>query len=348
LLSNLNILTKSIGRAAGLALLFLSLNLKAQNLVYNPSFEEYSSCPIQADLDFNVCTRWFNPTNPHDDGDIITPWSSPDYFNSCYQNSDNMFGIPINIFGTQSPRSGSGYTGIISGAAFISNPPDGAEYREYIEGQLTTPLITGKNYCVGFYISLAGKRCNYSTDMIGIYFSSDSLLSATQNSIVVTPQIENQINNYLNDTTNWIKFSGTFTAIGGERFITIGNFRNQNSTNYYNLNYFPNYPDNTSVYYYIDDVSVTDCGVGIEETQTPPIYLYPNPTTNTVTLNYTFKQAATIEVYSINGACLLKQPIQAGTQNPIVDVSNLANGLYVVRAYTAQQPLFNQRLAIVK
>jgi hypothetical protein len=90
------------------------------------------------------------------------------------------------------------------------------------------------------------------------------------------------------------------------------------------------------------------CEVGIEENPSAPVYLYPNPTTNTVTLSYTFKQAATIEIYSINGACLLKQTIQAGTQNPIVDVSNLANGLYIVRAYTTTQPLFNQRLAIVK
>jgi hypothetical protein len=76
--------------------------------------------------------------------------------------------------------------------------------------------------------------------------------------------------------------------------------------------------------------------------------LYPNPAGNSLTIMRNFDVDATIEVYSINGACLLKQPIQAGTQNPIVDVSNLANGLYVVRAYTTTQPLFNQRLAIVK
>jgi hypothetical protein len=347
LLSNLNILTKSIGRATGLALLFLSLNLKAQNLVYNPSFEEHDECPSVTNYNFNACIGWFNPTNALDHSNVEY-FSTPDYFNSCYSSIDLVLSVPKNGFGSQQAHTGNAYVGIIAGLAFASNPPDGAEYREYIEGQLTSPLVAGKTYCVGFYLSLACRLCNYSLDKIGAHFSADSLLASTQFNIQVIPQVENQSNNFLSDSTGWMKFAGAFIANGGERFITIGNFRNQANTSYNNLNYFPSYPDWTQVYYYIDDVSVTECEVGIEETPTPPTYLYPNPTTNTVTLSYTFKQATTIEVYSINGACLLKQPIQAGTQNPIVDVSNLANGLYVVRAYTTTQPLFNQRLAIVK
>jgi OmpA-OmpF porin, OOP family len=313
--------------------------------VYNPSFEEYTICPDNVNLYFNVCKGWFNPTNPADNENIVH-FSSPDYFNSCYQSPGVLFDTPVNEIGEQQVRTGNAYTGILIGFGYNNSTPED-EYREYIENQLTTPLKPGKKYCVEFYVSLAGKRCNYSQDKIGAYFSSDSLLDVgSEYALLATPQVENEEFNFISDTTNWIKISGTFTAIGGERYITIGNFRKQHATNYFYLGYAPNEPN--WVYYYIDDVSVTECEVGIEETPTPPTYLYPNPTTNTVTLSYTFKQATTIEVYSINGACLLKQPIQAGTQNPIVDVSNLANGLYVVRAYTTTQPLFNQRLAIVK
>jgi OmpA-OmpF porin, OOP family len=314
--------------------------------VYNPSFEEYDECPDINGINLKKCIGWFNPTNPYDDINIIN-FSSPDYYNICYNNQDILYDTPGNFAGQQNVKTGVAYTGVLAGFGYDNVIMPGDEQREYIEGQLTVSLKPGKKYCVEFYVSLAGKYCNYTQDRIGVHFSNDSLLNiGSLYAFLVPPQIENEEFNFISDTTNWIKISGTFTAIGGERYITIGNFRKQDSTNYLFLGYSSSQPD--YVYYYIDDVSVTECGVGIEETPTPPTYLYPNPTTNTVTLSYTFKQAATIEIYSINGACLLKQPIQAGTQNPVVDVSNLANGLYVVRAYTTTQPLFNQRLAIVK
>jgi hypothetical protein len=343
LLSNLNIPTKSIGRAAGLALLFLSLNLKAQNLVYNPGFEEYSSCP--EGVQFNNCTGWFNPMNPQDQQNIPSVYTTPDIYNTCTSNQPVIFSVPSNWVGFQYPLTGNSYAGIYVGQK--SAIPDSADLlRDYTEGTLISPLISGKTYCVSWYVSKADNWPGLYSDRIGAYFSVDSLIFKPTiiTGLYLTPHIENPENNFITDTTKWIKISGIYTAQGGERFITIGNFYNQANTHY-----IINDPNNTvAVYLYVDNVTVEECEVGIEETPTPPTYLYPNPTTNTVTLSYTFKQATTIEVYSINGACLLKQPIQAGTQNPIVDVSNLANGLYVVRAYTTTQPLFNQRLAIVK
>ena len=71
---------------------------------------------------------------------------SPDLFHACAYG--NMVGIPINIFGTQKPRTGKAYTGLItyltskSGKAW--KVP--ANHREFIMVQLTKPLIKGNSY----------------------------------------------------------------------------------------------------------------------------------------------------------------------------------------------------------
>lgn len=64
------------------------------------------------------------------------------------------------------------------------------------------------------------------------------------------PQISNPSGNVLSDTVNWTLISGSFTAAGGERFITIGNFLPDSLIT---IDSFPvwTYPD---AYYYIDDV----------------------------------------------------------------------------------------------
>src|SRR5574337_65906 len=76
-----------------------SVNLKSQNLVPNPSFEDLSSCPT------SVSTGCPNP----DVGswDVVDFWtrtncSSPDVYNSC--SSSHWISTPNNIFGEQIPR----------------------------------------------------------------------------------------------------------------------------------------------------------------------------------------------------------------------------------------------------
>ncbi len=66
------------------------------------------------------------------------------------------------------------------------------------------------------------------------------------------PQITNYENPIITDTLNWIKVSGVFKATGGEQYLTLGNFKYDNETNYRIV-------QNSTVTkagYYIDDVSV--------------------------------------------------------------------------------------------
>jgi hypothetical protein len=67
------------------------------------------------------------------------------------------------------------------------------------------------------------------------------------------PQVENTT--ILSDSLGWTKISGVFTATGGENILTIGNFRDDTSTNSMFVKNSPAFP---ASYYYIDDVSVEE------------------------------------------------------------------------------------------
>jgi Secretion system C-terminal sorting domain len=72
------------------------------------------------------------------------------------------------------------------------------------------------------------------------------------NVILDSPQIINYSNPIINDTFCWVKISSLFLAKGGEQYITIGNFKNDNQTTTKISN--PTGVDQQG--YYIDDVSV--------------------------------------------------------------------------------------------
>ncbi len=134
--------------------------------------------------------------------------------------------VPLNIAGYQNARTGNGYGGFYGVIDTINA-------REYIEVPLLDSLVTNRKYCVEFYVSLTGSSL-FSISNMGAYFSEDSLLQTTAQFYTLSnyqPQIENASTNILNDTNNWMLISGDFIANGGERFMTIGNFRLPANTN---------------------------------------------------------------------------------------------------------------------
>ncbi|MBI2968313.1 MAG: T9SS type A sorting domain-containing protein [Bacteroidetes bacterium] len=214
----------------------MSTNLLSQNLVPNPDFEYFTSCPIYQNQ-VNKATPWFNPTG-----------SSPDYFHSCAPTGPwDPVNAPFNLWGYQFAFSGRGYLG---GAAIGYTSGDG---REYIETQLKDTLLSGSKYYVEFYIS-RGDSTKYATDRIGLYLSKDSIFDySTFVYLPYTPQVENDSGNVIYNTQNWMCISGEYVANGGEHFIVIGNFRSFNGS-------IVDTVDKTTkwnwAYYYIDNVSV--------------------------------------------------------------------------------------------
>ena len=298
--------------------LFALLNLgtnrtSAQNLVLNPSFEDTLPCPTSVVYPFIKAQYWIQPTA-----------GSSDFFSvdtSCIYSGGG--GVPQNVFGWQNPHSGESYCGFS-----IYNAPPNQNSREYITGILSDSLITGNKYCISFWIS-AANNCKYQTDDIGVYFSSDtsSFTDYTMNNVLnLIPQVENTQGNILSDTLNWTQVTGDFIAQGGEKFITIGNFKNDANTTLtilsgaiYNFGY-----------YYIDDVSVIDCTVGINELalSAKDVTLFPNPCIDEITVEIAngFSNILHYEITDVMGKTICTGVLKSSKE--IINVSKLNSGVY--------------------
>ncbi|MBL0341402.1 MAG: hypothetical protein IPP71_10930 [Bacteroidetes bacterium] len=164
------------------------------NLVPNPSFEAFDTCPDNAGLIYRAI-GWTSPTQ-----------TSPDYHNSCTNGIPWNIGVPQNVHGYQTAKDGNGYAGIISytvnGFGIITG------FREYIQIELLDTLVTGQEYYVRFYVS-PGDSCRFTTNSIGAYFSNlkvDTVIYPFT-PLPYIPQIQNSLSNDLNDRNVWKEVS---------------------------------------------------------------------------------------------------------------------------------------------
>lgn len=144
----------------------------------------------------------------------------------------------------------------------------------------------------------------YSVNKLGAYLSDTAVRYTTLGSVLnYTPQVISTV--FLNDTLNWMNVSGYYHAIGGEKFITIGDFKPFNMGD--TLNVLSG--GWSAAYYLIDDVSITkvagcDTTAGINEINTVSLFnIYPNPNDGNMTLKYTLKQSdqASVKLYDVTG-----------------------------------------------
>lgn len=183
--------------------------LFAQNLVPNPSFEVYSGCPAGSWVNQ---TSWFL---------VPSHTGSPDCFNTC---GNSTWGVPTNVFGSQNARTGLTYVG------FVTNFGTGSTFREYLEVQLPTPMVSGTSYDVSAWLTLSDGS-GWATDGFGMYFSTSLVSgSGTNAALPYTPQVDNPLGYYFNDKVNWMPFTGTFTATANYNYLVFGNFRTNANT----------------------------------------------------------------------------------------------------------------------
>lgn len=233
---------------------FVSTSVFAQNLVINPSFELQSSCPL-GPSELENANNWHHPFN----NIIGDTCSTSDLYSTCSPLGQFGVGVPANIMGNEAAHTGNSYAGIILFEGFALTGCTsffGSNWREYVEGELSSPMQAGQTYCVSFFVSLAD-NVKWSTNDIGVYFSNSLVnvnCTSVSNSVLqVSPQLE-YTGPDLDNVSGWTELSWAYTATGGEQFITIGNFKNDANTSYScsNASAFNPYS-----YYYIDDVSVT-------------------------------------------------------------------------------------------
>lgn len=230
----------------------------AQNLVPNPSFELYNSCPVGISAleyspgytSFPTVQSWVNPLQA----------GSADYFNSCATTASQA-SVPANAFGQQPPRTGNGYTGIIAWEGKMQSGSMANTFGEYIQCRLTQPMAAGQKYCVSFYVSNSVVQNGYnyvSIDKLGINFAAMQQTQASGFSMSMPYSVSNTAGSFLADTTNWIRVAGLYTATGGEEWLTLGWFNNGAVPAIQPVSpAVPNTAQPYRTYLYIDDVSVT-------------------------------------------------------------------------------------------
>jgi len=206
--------SKKVNYLAILLIGFISFGSFSQeevNLVPNGSFEN-----VQGKLKKLGCIEnaegWYSPTGVR--ADVYVPSKkSPE------------IDVPINIYGKEEAKEGSNYAGIVA-FSYGNKVP-----RSYMYAKLASPLKKGQKYCVKFYVSLS-ETSKYSSNQLGVHFSSKPLGTDQKVSIIEETDVLQAENKVFNAMYNWDEVCAEYTAKGGEKFITIGNFTSDGDTKF--------------------------------------------------------------------------------------------------------------------
>ncbi len=227
----------------------ISINVKAQNLVPNQSFENYKKLPCKVNEFFIQ--------------DILENWIQPIPTTSDYWRTDIDISCDINPNRiNKQTRIGSAMTGIITASIFKDFKN---EYKEYLEVQLNRPLVQSKLYCGEFY------AFNRNTTMAlgpSDILESNNLSMAFSDTLVFYPVSTNPPDNLtypswvritepkvIRTDNQWHRIEGCFVADKNYQYLLIGNFNSINATQVIRKT-FGN--DFASAYYFIDDVSLME------------------------------------------------------------------------------------------
>jgi OOP family OmpA-OmpF porin len=217
---------------------FVCLAGHAQNLVGNGSFEELSG-KVKAGAGVDLATGWSSVTA-----------TSAELFSM--ESKDQTQKTPDNKYGREKPLSGINYAG------FVAYSYQSKEPRSYLTTELVKPLVKGKKYCIRFNVSLSD-LAKYAVNNIGINISKKQFTMDDSNeSLLVEAQIMHSKNKVIDIQTFWEPVCGIYTAEGGERFLTIGNFYADKATDARKVKKPAQFKENqyAVAYYFVDDVSV--------------------------------------------------------------------------------------------
>ena len=299
-------------------LLLITMNVNAQNLVPNPSFEDTISCP---DL--------VNQLN------LSVGWSafrlSPDYLNSC--SGFSLVGVPSNWAGYQIPRSGNAYAGFYT----IYTPTQHQNPRECIGIQLIQPLIPGHEYYVSLNVSRAVNEfqfVNLATNKIGAKFTNT--LYSLASPVPLNNVAHVYTDSVISDTVNWVEIKGFFISDSAYQYLSIGNFFDDSSTTYIRFDSISEY-----AYYYLDDILVADSTPTAINKITPgKLEIFPNPFQDELIIEG--DKIELISVFDVFGRKIIER-VPVSTLNKI-KTDFLTKGFYFVEINTSENSFIRRIL----
>lgn len=310
---------RTIFKGVCCALLAVGLPLAglAQNLVPNPSFEEYIECP-----------------NLWNQMERATGWSAyrgtPDYLNAC--NEGGMASVPLNFAGNRYAADGEAYAAII--ALELGGPPN---WREHLGGELITPLIPDLPVFLSFKVIMATDGiqddCRYSVDGVGMRFTMEPY--AQNNNFPLPNDAAIHLTTAPLDMTEWTMVSGVYVPDSAYRYIVLGGFFNDDLITPVQFN--PN-GNIDRAFAFIDDICVSydpaECGgvTSLPEHSQMRLRAFPNPFTSDlrVSLDGPARSGMEIWLQDLLGRRVWSGRVQAGQDSFTIDGTRLPEGLYVI------------------
>ena len=205
-----------------------------QNLVPNPSFEQFSGPPIgwfYRGSDFTSLMRfWDSPTN-----------ASPDAYGQKIRVPAHW---KTNGFHLQKANKGESMIGLTMFGCEKGKP----HCREYVQVRLNEELVIGQNYYVEFYVSKL--QNSMACNNFGLAFSVDLVDQETDKELELSP-LFNDIQVIDNEAHEWVKIKGGFQADSAYNFLILGNFFKDIDTEFKPSDAILNY-----AYYYFDDLLI--------------------------------------------------------------------------------------------
>lgn len=268
---------------------------------------------------------WDNPTQGSPQVYLTT--NDP----ACYLHQpDSQYDGPIGLKGNQSPRTGEGMVGLWCFTI------DGLNQRQYVQAELSTPMMVGQTYFVQFYVSL-GDNMEFGCNNIGASltttvpgFWTDSPLGGTPQIVSTEPILE---------TDGWVEISGFIEADQPYAFVTIGNFQNDQETTTAPNPSSTGEPGTYGAFYFVDDVTVEpDESQSVEDESIIPFQAFLTSENNLRTICPT---NGTISIHDLKGNCLLNKANTGKTEN--YNISHLAKGTYLV-SFAARTDKFTVRI----
>ncbi len=222
----------------------------SQNLVPNPSFENEVSC-------FTMNAGFQMPEIDYAIGWDMPTMGTSDHFHPCHTGGFGQFTPPNTWIGYTHAADGNSFAG------FMTHENSSVGYKEYMQAPLTSSLIAGEVYTIGFYYSLA-EGSQFASDGLGMLLQNGAISQpASQSVINATPQLETTTIH--TDTAGWTLVTGLFTATGGEDHVVIGCFVDDASLGLTSTGF----GTNPVAYYFIDSVFVsTGCATSISAPDT--------------------------------------------------------------------------------
>jgi hypothetical protein len=315
------------------------------NLIKNPSLEEYTCCPNNAGM-INCSKYWSQPWPDH---------STSEYLNIC--GIDSLLGPDLLPY-YQNSYFGNGYAGIVtfSYSRDFTTPID---YREYIQGGLSQPLIEGQCYFCEFWVKLFTYNSSSlfpmsAIDALSILFTDtlpQKVYPIDAMTILQHAQIMNQTGRIITDTANWTMISDTFIAKGGEKYFTVGSFKQPEEVH----EIFYGSPKRSEAYYFYDNFSLCPCEDTISsDTVKPPpqiFEVYPNPAKDDLFVlykGYEAQHTLDLSIYNILGELVLKEEIVSSNIPTGVNITQISAGCYVLVIKSASKTFYKDRLVIIR